>query len=105
MHGKSRAVCFNEDLFDRGVWDNTGHKYRCTGAITDTTFPACKQQTGKQGSVITQNVLQMVGVIEALSDPGGTDGYKIARIHSDQGSEFKLLSEPCDGRGIAVTTG
>ena len=68
VHGKSRAVCVNVDLLDWGGRDNNGHRYGCTGAITDTTFPACKQQAGKQGSVTTQNVLQMVAEVEALND-------------------------------------
>ena len=105
VHGKVRASTLNVDLIDWGVRDNNGNRYHCPGAIVDTSFPSVRAQAGKQGAVTTQNVMSIINEVEALSDPGGVDGYKVCRIHSDQGSEFKLLGDACGDRGITITTG
>ena len=96
----------NLDLLDWGVLDNNGHRYSLTGVVLGSAFPAIRQQRNKTGVVTAANIRSMKVEIETASDLGGSKGYKIERIHKDQGSEFKSAHlDDCGEMQVLSTTG
>ena len=96
----------NVDLIDWGAPDNNGNRYTLTAAICETSFPAVRQMNGKSGIETASKVREIKGEIECLSDVGDHKGYRIQRIHKDQGSEFKSQHvSDCRDDKIWSTTG
>ena len=96
----------NVDLLDWGEYDNNGHRYSLTGVVLGSTFPSIRQQRNKTGVVTGANIRSMKAEIETASDLGGVKGYKIERIHKDQGSEFKSVHlDDCGEMQVLSTTG
>ena len=96
----------NVDLLDWVTLDNNGDRYTLTGAVLGTTFPAVRQQPAKSGVVTAKSVREVKHEIEVLTDPGGTNGYAIQRVHKDQGSEFKSEHlDDCMAGNVKSTTG
>ena len=96
----------NLDLLDWAVLDNNGHRYSLTGVVLGSAFPAIRQQRNKTGVVTAANIRSMKVEIETASDLGGSKGYKIERIHKDQGSEFKSAHlDDCGEMQVLSTTG
>ena len=96
----------NVDLVDWGAPDNNGNRYTLTAGICETSFPAVRQMNGKSGIETASKVREIKGDIECLSDMGDHKGYRIQRIHKDQGSEFKSQHvSDCRDDKIWSTTG
>ena len=94
------------DLLDWTVLDNNGHRYSLTGVVLGSAFPAIRQQRNKTGVVTATNIRSMKTEIETASDLGGSKGYKVERIHKDQGSEFKSVHlDECGEMEVWSTTG
>ena len=51
-------------------------------------YGVCDPNPNKSSAVTARSHLLAKHEIESLTDPGGKEGYKIQRSHTDHGSEF-----------------
>ena len=103
---EDKLVTLNLDTVVFGTPNCNGDRYLINGVVKGTGFGICKGQPNKDSSNTSKTVADMISFIESRTDPGNKTGYKIQRVHTDPGSEYRAaFKEEMERRKILFTIG
>ena len=103
---EDKLVTLNLDTVVLGTPNCNGDRYLINGVVKGTGFGICKGQPNKDSSNTSKTVADMISFIESRTDPGNKTGYKIQRVHTDPGSEYRAaFREEMERRKILFTIG
>jgi hypothetical protein len=86
---KERLETLNADTIVMKVKSVNGNTDAYHGVMTRSRYGVLDPNSSKSSAATAKSHLMAKHEIESMTDPGGTQGYKIQRSHTDHGTEFE----------------